>query len=264
VVSARLRPPRSDLALVVALAVLGCVACAVLPAGLAAARVPLALPLVLALPGYALASALFAPEDLGGGERIVLSLALSISAAILTGLAIDAVGLKLNAEPWVDILGVITLAACVVAARRGHVHELKLPRIRLRVLEALALGATAVLLAAAAALGFTPLAPPAKTHGTAGLGLLEAPHGRAAVCLSVINEQFHPAGYRVVVAVAGRGSVTFNTPRLVPGGSWTHELAVGSGFPAVQATLYRASSPASAYRNTYLNTWAPYLRAQHC
>ena len=262
------RPPtgaaRSDVALVAALAVVACLVCAALPAGLAVVRVPLALPLVLVLPGYASVAALFAPGALRGGERIVLSLALSIAAAILSGLAVDGAGLKLTAQPWIDILGVITLAASAVAIRRGHVRELELPRLRLRVHEALALGATAILLAAAAAIGFTPLAPPAQTHGTAGFGLLEAPHGRPAVCVSVINEQFHTASYRVVVTVAGRPARTLTAARLAPGVTWRRLVAVGPGLPHVNATLYRASAPTRAYRRTSITTWPRYLRARSC
>jgi hypothetical protein len=260
------KPARTDIALVAALAVVACLVCAALPAGLAAVRVPLALPLVLVLPGYASVAALFAPGALRASERIVLSLALSIAAAILSGLAVDGVGLKLVAEPWIDVLGLVTLAASAVAVSRGHVRELVLPQTHLHGHEALALAATAVMLAAAAAIGFTPLAPPAQTHGTAALGLLEAPHGGDAVCVSVINEQFHTASYRVVVAASGRPARTLVAARLAPGESWTRVVAVGAGHPDVHATLYRASAPAPAraYRRTAIATWGSYLRARTC
>jgi hypothetical protein len=256
---------RSDVALVAALAVIACLVCAALPAGLAIVRVPLALPLVLVLPGYASVTALFAPGALRGPERLVLSLALSIAAAILSGLIIDGVGLKLVAQPWVDVLGAFTLAACAVAIRRGHARELMFPSLQLHGQEALAITAAVVLLGAAAVVGFMPLAPPAKTDGTVGFGLLEAPHG-PAVCVTVTNEQFHTAGYRVLVTAAGRPPATLTTARLAPGATWTHEVVVGAGRPVVRATLFRAGARAgsSPYRRTDITTWAPYLRARTC
>jgi len=266
VVSVRTGAARSDMALVSALALLACVVCLAVPHGLALVRVPLALPLVVVLPGYATVSALFAPGAVGTPERILLSLALSIVAAILAGLAVDAAGLKLLATPWIEILAVITLVAAATAIAREHERPLSLPRRRLalRAHEWLALAGALLLLAAAAAIGFRPLPPPAKTQGTVDFGLLEAPGARTAVCVSVINEEFHVSSYRVVVSVAGRANRTLTTARLAPGATWNRQVAVGPGFPDVRATLYRASAPSRAYRDTSLSNWAPYLRAQRC
>lgn len=257
---------RSDMALVSALALLACLICAAAPGGLAPVRVPLALPLVLVLPGYATVTALFAPDTLRAPERIMLSLSLSIVAAILTGLAVDIAGFKLLAAPWIELLAAVTLVATATAIARGNERPLSLPGPlpRLRAHEWLALLAALVLLAAAAAIGFRPLPPPAKTQGTVAFGLLEAPGGRAGVCVSVINEEFHANSYRVVVSVPGRANRTLTTTRLDPGATWNREVAVGPGFPDVTARLYRGSAPSRAYRNTSLPKWAPYLRALHC
>jgi hypothetical protein len=261
-----LRPgaARSDMALVALLAVAACAASELLPAGLAAVRVPLVLPLVLVLPGYAAVTALFAPGALRASERVVLSLALSIAATILSGLAVDLAGAKLTASPWLEVLGALTLAAAVSALARGHARPLRAPALRLRAIEIAALVAAAALIAAAAAIGFRPLAPPARTQGTAALGLLEAPAGAAAVCVSVINEQFHVADYRVAVTVAPARNRTFGPIRLAPGASWYRLVAVGPGLPVVRATLFRASAPGSPYRHDAITAWAPYLRAKHC
>jgi len=266
VVRLRKEAARSDMALVSGLALLACVICAAAPAGLAALRVPLALPLVLVLPGYATVTALFAPDTLRAPERIMLSLSLSIVAAILTGLAVDIAGFKLLATPWVELLAAVTLLATATAFARGHESPLSLPGPlpRLRAHEWLALLAAVLLLAAAAAIGFRPLPPPAKTHGTVGFGLLEAPGGRGGVCISVINQEFHFRSYRVVVSVAGRATRTLTTTRLAPGATWNRELPVGADFPDVRAALYLGPAPSRAYRNTWLVKWAPYLRALHC
>jgi uncharacterized membrane protein len=257
---------RSDMALVSALALLACLVCAAAPGGLAPVRVPLALPLVLVLPGYATVTALFAPDTLRVPERIMLTLSLSIVAAILTGLAVDIAGFKLLAAPWVELLAVVTLVATATAIARGHERALRLPGQlpRLRPHEWLALLVAVVLLAGAAAIGFRPLPPPAKTQGTVMFGLLEAPGGRDGVCVSVINGEFHVESYRVVVSVPGRPNRTLTTTRLAPGVTWNREVPVGSGFPDVTARLYRGAGTSSAYRNTSLPKWAPYLRALHC
>ncbi|HEY1775833.1 MAG TPA: DUF1616 domain-containing protein [Solirubrobacteraceae bacterium] len=259
---------RSDMAVVSALALLSCLICAVAPSGLAPIRVPLALPLVLVLPGYASVTALFAPDTLRAPERIMLSLSLSIVASILTGLAVDIAGFRLWAAPWIELLAAVTLIATATAFARGHESPLSLPHQlpgpRLRPHELLALLVALVLLVAAAAIGFRPLAPPAETQGTVALGLLEAPGGAAGVCVSVVNEEFHASSYRVVVSVAGRGPHTLTTTKLAPGASWNREVAVGAGFPDVRATLYRPSAPSRAYRNTSLVNWPPYLRAKRC
>jgi uncharacterized membrane protein len=257
---------RSDMALVGAFALIACIVCAAAPGGLAIVRVPLGLPLVLVLPGYATVTALFAPGALWSAERIVLSLAISIVASILTGVAVDIAGFKLLAAPWIEVLAVITIVAAAAATARGHERALALPSLlpRLRAAQSLVLLASLLLIAAAAAIGFRPLAPPAKTQGTAALALLEGPGRSAAVCVSVINEEFHVASYRVVVSVAGQGNHALTTTKLAPGATWNREVAVGAGYPVVRATLYRASAPSSAYRHTSLPVWAPYLRAQHC
>jgi uncharacterized membrane protein len=257
---------RSDMAFVSALALLACLVCAAAPGGLAPVRVPLALPLVLILPGYATVTALFAPDTLRAPERIMLSLSLSIVAAILTGLAIDIAGFKLLAAPWIELLAVVTLVATATAVARGHERPLRPPGPlpRLRPHELLALLLAVLLLAAAAAIGFRPLPPPAKTQGTVAFGLLEAPSGRGGVCVSVINEEFHVSSYRVVVSVPGRPDRTLTTARLAPGATWVSEVPVGSGYPDVTASLYLGPGPVRAYRNTSLAKWAPYLRALHC
>jgi hypothetical protein len=175
-----------------------------------------------------------------------------------------AIGFKLTAAPWFELIAVFTLAAAVTALVRGHARELHPPALHMRGVEIAAFVAAAVLLAMAAVIGFKPLAPPSRTQGTAGLWLLEAPRGAPAVCVRVINEQFHVTSYRVLVTVAGRPNNAFGPIKLAPGASWYRLVPVGPGRPTVHATLYRATAPASAYRNTSITSWQPSLRATHC
>lgn len=77
----------------------------------------LLVPLVLALPGYALAAALFLPDTISREERLVYILTLSVGAASLGGLLWQLV-FDLKQATWVLILVVITLVAAAVAQRR--------------------------------------------------------------------------------------------------------------------------------------------------
>ena len=254
---------RTDLALVIALAVAACLFAALLPPGLAALRVPLALPLVLGLPGYAIVAALFAPGALRTAEVLMLSLAVSIAATIFVGLLLDALSVRLTAAPWMDLLAAITVAAAARASGRGHARDLVLPRMRLRAgmrLRAVEIGALSgalILVSAAAVLGLTPLPPPKHTPGTTALWLVPAPAGRDAACVGVINEELRSATYTVQVTVAGKPSQQFGPITLASGASWTRVVTVGLGQPVVTATLRKAGAAPSAapYRNVVIRRW---------
>ena len=77
----------------------------------------LLVPLVLFIPGYALAAAMFPAATLGRGERLVYALSLSVAAATLGGLAWQ-LAFGLGRLAWAAILTAVTLAACAVAHRR--------------------------------------------------------------------------------------------------------------------------------------------------
>jgi len=76
-------------------------------------------PLVLVVPGYAIAAALFPPAAIRSLDRVVYSFVFSLSAASLGGLALQLV-LGLDRVAWLALLALITLAASAVARwRRG-------------------------------------------------------------------------------------------------------------------------------------------------
>lgn len=80
-------------------------------------RTVVLLPLVLFLPGYALAAALFPPRFVTRDERAVFVVAFSIGAAALGGLALQLFA-PLGRASWLALLLVVTLAACAVALVR--------------------------------------------------------------------------------------------------------------------------------------------------
>jgi hypothetical protein len=235
-----------DLAFVAALGIVAVALCVLVPHDLVVVRTPAALALILALPGYALTAAIFRPGQLPLAERLLLSLAFSIAATILSAAALAAAGVKLNVTPWMSCLGAVTLVGCIVGLRLGHARVLRMRRFHLRAVEVLALACSVVLLAGAAALGFTPLPPPSGTEGTTAFWIV--PHGSGAVELGVISDAFHPASYTVELQVRGARARYFGPITLSPGAQWSTIAAVRAGKPAVQAELRAASRPTVVFR----------------
>jgi uncharacterized membrane protein len=77
----------------------------------------LLLPMVLVLPGYALAAAVSPPGTLSRSERVLYVVVLSVSAAALGGLVWQ-FAFDLGREVWPLLLASITLAGCAIAQRR--------------------------------------------------------------------------------------------------------------------------------------------------
>ncbi len=75
------------------------------------------LPMVLFLPGYALAAAMFPSQEPGRGERAIYAIALSVGAASLGGLVWQ-FAFGLDRTSWALVLAAITLVACAVAQKR--------------------------------------------------------------------------------------------------------------------------------------------------
>jgi uncharacterized membrane protein len=121
---------RRDLTLVVALACLAFVA-ALLSAPVWL-RAPLLVPLVLVLPGYALAAILFPLRTISPAERGVYSVGLSIAIAAIGGLVIQLV-VGLDRDIWAAFLALVTIAAGVRGLRGGERERMtfsltKMPR----------------------------------------------------------------------------------------------------------------------------------------
>src|SRR5262245_30538446 len=108
-----------DLALVCALA-LAAMALTLLGVSSPALRLLLGLPLALVLPGYALMSALFPRRTLGGVERTLFTLSLSLSTVILCGFVLNRTPWGLRPESWAVILSDVVLGGSLIAFARRH------------------------------------------------------------------------------------------------------------------------------------------------
>src|ERR1700680_3784571 len=76
----------------------------------------LALPLLFVLPGYTLIEALFHQKLLNSTYRLVLSLGLSLTLAILGGLMLNVLPGGLQALSWAVLLGLLTTVFALFAA----------------------------------------------------------------------------------------------------------------------------------------------------
>lgn len=246
---------RSDLAAVVAAAAIACLAAGLLPSALVVLRALLALPLVLLVPGYALTAAIFGARRQPLAECAMFALALSLSATVISGLALDGLGVGLTARPWMGVLAAVTVVAAAIAALRGHVRVLNRGRVLVRPREAAALAAAVVLLGGAAALGFTPLHAPSDTgDGTGFVGIDRTSRADTAVTLTVINDELQTSSYSLSLTVAGRPRAHYGPIRLAPGESWTRRLAIRPGRPRVVAKLEHAGS-STVLDSVYMSCW---------
>jgi hypothetical protein len=82
-------------------------------------RTPLAIPLVLFLPGYALARALLPAGALSRVELFVVSVALSIAVSIVGGLLLGLTPNGLNPLSWTLLLSLVAIAGALGASLRA-------------------------------------------------------------------------------------------------------------------------------------------------
>ena len=179
-----------DLAVVCAASLL-CAVLVALPLGGLVSGL-LLVPLVLVLPGYALAAALFPPGTIPREERLVYIFALSVGATALGGLLWQ-LAFKLEQATWVLILVLVTLAAAAVALRRRAVARTPLQTPHL---PSLPRPGAATALALLAAVTLTVLAVRSATAGLQDQrgeahfsGLWAVPTGAGGIETGVSNHQ---------------------------------------------------------------------------
>jgi uncharacterized membrane protein len=252
---------RTDLGLVVALTLVAAAA-TLLPGSLVVVRAALALPLVLALPGYAVTRAMLRLDELRGTELLIVSVALSIMVTVFAALLLQAAGVRLEERQWMLVIAVVTIAAAAIGINRGQAHPVVLPHVNVRWRESVALAGAVVLLIAAAALGFTPLSAPKGTVGVSGVWILPGA-GDNSADLGVINDETRARRYTVELTVAGQRARTFGPFELPPGGTWTRSAVVGPpSKPLTQVLLRYASNPKRVIQSGALRCWCVVVPAK--
>lgn len=199
-----------DLVAVVATALLGLIVALIHVGGWI--EVVALLPLVLVLPGYALAAALFGPGAIPLAERTVYVVALSLTATGLGGIITQLV-LSLDRLVWAVVLFLVTLAASRLAQRRRdqRPNNLREPHLDLPSFNPLSV---AVVLAALAISGWAVSIAGNNAKQTrhdahfTELWVLPveattADTEQGGVTIGVSNHEGHAVSYRVRVAQRG-------------------------------------------------------------
>jgi uncharacterized membrane protein len=218
------------------------------------------LPLALVLPGYALTSALLPKRALGGPERVVFSVGLSLIIVILAGLVLNLTPFGLRTNSWAVCLGAITLGASGVALRRGRGQDnpasrwsMKRPTFRQGLLVVLA----GVIIYGAVAVSINGAAQQSQA-GFTQLWILPVSGANAknAVRLGVSNMESQAVKYLLEVDMNGLAVKVWSPIELKPNEQWETTLVLqrtGQIGPAkVEAYLYRGVST-TVYR--YVILW---------
>jgi uncharacterized membrane protein len=237
-------PRAGETRAVVSLAVVSAVVAAV-PGIPGAARIPAAVLLLLILPGFALASAAFAHRRLDPVERVLLTVALSLAAAVLVALCLDVTPWGLDRSSWAVALAGVTVASALVAAVRASERAVLAVRrrsVRPNRAQTAALACGAVLLAGAFWLATKPLPVPGATGYTA-LWLVPAAGSTDVVRVGVRSGELEPSTYRLSLRVGARVVRGWKL-RLAPSGAWEARVALPTGAGRVVAILHRGSSDA--------------------
>jgi uncharacterized membrane protein len=260
-----------DLALACAFA-LATVALTLLGVSSPALRLLLGLPLALVLPGYAMMSALFPRRTLGGVERTLFTLSLSLSTVILCGFVLNRTPWGLRPESWAVILSDVTLGASLIAVARRHLiparpasqaHEQETStaqpptagrlRLGLTVGQTVLFGLAIAVVASAMLLARSEAAlRPAPDV----IQLWMLPGDQAAIVRVGVNS-VGPAEGTFRLQIQRGGYIIHEWPSLTitAGQRWEQTLTLEGRQPGsgpFEARLYRSEEPSVVYRRTAL------------
>lgn len=225
------------------------------------ARLVFTLPLVLVLPGYAMAEALFVADGFGFPSRLAMSIGLSLSISVVTGLALNITSWGLSSGPFALVLCLIVVCLSFVAlvrrqeeptgqSRKAKVRSNFLHVLLLILAGAIVAGAALVAVAGSAYepdQGFTQMWLSPAGH--------EASNGQDKVQLSIRSREVSTVSFSIDAIVAGQTRFSWRNVELAPGETWEVLLLLP---PAVnnrqelEAVLIRDDSPGQVYRRVAL------------
>ena len=251
-----MRPGSNELIAVMVITGLSAILTIFMPAT-SIVRLLCALPLVFFLPGYSITAALLAPRSLGGAERLLFSLGVSVAVTALSGLALNLTPWGLHTSTWAITLAVIVLVAGAITwLRQGPDARLTpMPverRFKLHFRDGIFVGLA--VLVTGAAFGLTQL--PAAPNGVAGytsLWMVPANQGSSNdFRLGIESSEFTETRYRLQVSINGQVVQEWPELSLKPGQTWETEISLQSnqiGSGSVVADLYKLDDPGTIYRN---------------
>lgn len=228
--------------------------------GIAAALIPdlddfriLTLPLVLVLPGYALIAVIFPNRTLGTLERLIFSLGLSFSIAIINGLILNLTPWGLQTSSWAVSLGGITLAAVLAGVlRRGQEPVVFGTSYKPSVGQVLLLGAALATAIIAIVVAYTgAIRHPSQRFTQFWIT-------RAAtdtIQLGVRSFEATTTSYRVELRIGERVIGEWTSVELQPDEEWTVQVNLPKAeadVEIVEALLYREDIPGTVYRRVFL------------
>jgi uncharacterized membrane protein len=215
------------------------------------------LPLVLLLPGYAIAAALFPTRDLAPEETVVYSIGLSICAVATGGVALQLVA-PLNETTWPLLLAGIALVAVAVAARRRRAASAAgsaAPRAPRRTRGIGAPATALLLLALAIAAWSVELATDGANEQAAearfsSLWIVPDRDADSGATIGVENEEGGEVSYGVVAWTGSSEAGRWNV-ELADGEEWQQELPAAAVSPT-EPTAVEIWRDGELYRRAYL------------
>ncbi len=235
------------------------VAWTLLPAHIPVVGIILALPLVLILPGYALAEVLFHARFADIFQRLLFSSGLSMAVTIVTGFMLNLLPVGLQAISWAASLSLFTTFFSLMAVcRRQKSYILRTaqpwPRIAIHeyLLFGLAIAVTIFSLQYAAA-GVNQQSHPGFTQ----LWILPAPQAGStcAISLGVRSFEAAPVTYGITITANGTTISRWSSIVLAPQQRWERVVPItlhAEGEVYLQAQLYRSDAREIVYRKVNL------------
>ncbi len=233
-------------------------------------RAVLGVCLVLVGPGLAVTAALLPPQQLGSAEHVLAVFVTSIALAVIGGIVLNAAPWGLQPLSWAALLGVVTLAAALVALVRLRGRRMRAgarPRSRRggstpgaqytasapQVPTArLALPIVALVLLGMAVYVARMPAPADRFQGYTTLWMApNAEQTAQGARIGVQSAEFESTSYRLEVRVNGQVAGIWPDLTLAPNQAWQAQVALpeatGAGME-VEALLYRSDAPWIVYR----------------
>jgi uncharacterized membrane protein len=219
--------------------------------------------LALLAPGYGLSAALLPRRPGDRFSRAMLGLGMSLAFVVVAAVVLNGAGVPLTERSWCVVLTVVTLVACVVAARRREAPSVEesepLAADGRSLLTRRLVPATIALVLCAVALvgGAFALArqPAANVTGYSELWALRAHGAPAAFSVGVTCDELKRTSY-IVKARVGSSFVLRRRITLRPGRSWQWSGRVPNLSPVfgktLQVVLVKTRRPDRVYRRVRL------------